>query len=56
MALIGAPKPKLIGKATASVYLTQCKVCRSAVYQHETWVWAQQPLGISHQSCVEGAS
>lgn len=46
-------RPSLAGKANLhNTYVTQCKICRSGVYEHQLWHWSTRPIGIVHTACV----
>lgn len=49
---ITPPNGGVIGKL-ANNYVTQCKVCRFAVYHTQKHEWSNRPLGISHSECLK---
>jgi hypothetical protein len=42
----------ILGKASDSQYVTQCKLCEWAVYKRHDRIWLNSPLGISHATCA----
>lgn len=35
-----------------SQYVTQCKICRDGIYQHQEFQWNRNPIGLCHTVCI----
>lgn len=37
---------------TARKYRTQCKICKTAIYEDQPAAWRTAPMGLSHEGCA----